>query len=147
MARRREAAVAQRDLVERERDRVAVKLPVEVVRVDPRDPLHDVQRPEIGLEAKVPAERQIVDIGRVRRELFRCEVPALGGVRVDLGERGGQPSQVVAVGAGNDVQILGRTGVAVRGSWRRLVASRTSLGPPSLSIAGNASLSRTVSRR
>jgi hypothetical protein len=50
----RKSAKAQRDVVERESQGHTIDLGVDVVGVDAGDPLHDVQRSEVGVQPEVP---------------------------------------------------------------------------------------------
>jgi hypothetical protein len=110
----REAAVTHGHVVQREREGVPMEFIVELVGVDAGDPLHHIKRAQIGVEAKVAAQREIVDARRVRGELMRGEVTGLGGSGTERRQRIGQALQVLPGRRGNDVEVARRPPVPVR---------------------------------
>jgi hypothetical protein len=76
--------------------------------------LHDVQRAEVGLQAKVTSAHEVSGPRRVRRQLVSGEVIQLRRARMDAPQRVGEARQILFARRRDDVDIVRRPPLPVR---------------------------------
>ena len=109
-----EATDAQRDTVEFAFDRLRGERFARRLRIDARDPLHDVEIAQARFQPEVGALLQILEPGRVERELVGPEIAEADVTRIQVRQQAASRREVGRVRIGHDVQVLRRADHAVR---------------------------------
>ncbi len=73
----------------------------------PRDPLHEIEDTLGGNQTEVAALGQLLGTFRIERELVLREVTHSKLPRVERLEQDGQPAQILRIGRGADVEVVG----------------------------------------
>ena len=94
-------------------ERFPVQRGVQVVRLDPADPLKDVQATQVRGKAKVASLRQVLHARRGHRELLWIEVAGFLIDRIDIRKRRGKSLEVLMHRIWDHIEILRGPHVAV----------------------------------